>query len=236
MKQIAGRAVEQTTTELSISGKGGEQGSEFEAHLAERLTKNIVEELSARWNTLTSLAQNTATSPTPTTGSPPREATPATPAQSVKDFDERARAYQNRLQIQRLKKRMESQLAKAIGAITAAELRPNDDSNLPRTWDELIEYKDRTVAIDFRYASGLGIDDMSPFDRSIQGLFTNEEIACLVFMFLKPPAEPLKAHLEKRNQELGGRVRFLVATDEAQLQNDLSALLDRISNDLPPVS
>src|ERR1700719_3411950 len=99
LKQIAGRAIEQTTTELNTSGKVGGQESQIEAHLAEKLTKNIVEELSARWELLTRPGQGGAGSiatGNPSLSSPTQAATTASP---LKSFEEQAQQFQRERRI-----------------------------------------------------------------------------------------------------------------------------------------
>lgn len=180
LKQIAGRAVEQTTTELSTSGKSGGKGEEFDSRLAERLTKNIVEELSARWGSATIPSFQ---------GLPLASSSlPTSPPDPALAFEERLKKHRSRIRLQRERKRAQLRLSKVIDSISGATLEPSED-DLSHVWENMIRYKDKTVAVDFRYGSGA---DMAVYDRSIGKLFDHTEVDGLVFMFSKAPPDVVR--------------------------------------------
>jgi hypothetical protein len=229
LKQIAGRAVEQTTSELSTSGKVGGQEGEFEAHLAERLTKNIVEELSSRWESLTRSSPGGWNVPPSVVAGPLTPSVAGTPERPPKSFEELLRVNQRKREFERARKHMQWLLEKAIQSIPEARLEPNKGP-LSGLWEDTITYKGKQLAVDLRIKPPL---DAEQYDLSIQQLFSHDEVDCLIFSFGQPPSETVKEHLENRNRALGGRVRFVLATDERQLQNDVLAVLESVAAELP---
>jgi hypothetical protein len=231
LKQVAGRAVEQTTTELSTSGKSDVKSQEFDSRLAERLTKNIVEQLSAKWD---SLNRPAVASPGLTVGETNLAslANPSPPILRERSFEEQLRRQRSRLRIERQRQVLQAQLGRAVGSIAGATLTQND-LETGGYWENTISYKDKTIAIDFRYSS---VEDLSNLDRSIQDLFQHLEVNGLLFMFRKAPSDAVRKHIEKRNKELeeiNGAVSFVVAGQEPQLHDDLLAALEKATAELP---
>jgi hypothetical protein len=227
VKQIAGRAVEQTTSELSTSGKAGGQEGEFETHLAEKLTKNIVEELSSRWEFLNRPISSGAASvqnlAVPAVTVPPKP--------QMKTFVEQATEYKTRRAVQLFRLRLQSQLEQAIGSIPGAKIERNEGV-LGQIWENRITYKAKTSEVDIR---PIPSSVSGAYDSSIQKLFDNAQADCLIFLFGQPPAEEFKKYLEDRSRTLEGRVRFVTADGKQRFQNDLLAILESVAAELPSV-
>jgi hypothetical protein len=234
LKQIAGRAVEQTASELSASGKASPQESELESHLAERLTKNIVNELSSRWESLIRPAPSISSAPVsaPVSTTAAAVAAAASKAPPQKPFEEQARDYQRQTEIKRTRNRMQSLLETIVASIPDAKITRSQSNAL---WEDLITYKGKTVAIDMRVVPPMDTDEsrVAAYDGSMRRLFEHEEIDCLVFLFGKPPNEKMTQYLEARSRMLHDRMKFLVLADEEVLRNDLVALLESVAAGLP---
>jgi hypothetical protein len=127
LKQIAGRAVEQTTTELTKTVKEGAPKDSSESALAETLTKNIVKELSSR---LEGIARPSDTArPSPAHRSP-----------EVENLQQLAEQRDLRDKFNRFKKKMKSLREDALHSVHGAKLLSND-GEFPGTWDFIIEFK-----------------------------------------------------------------------------------------------
>jgi hypothetical protein len=226
VKQIAGRAVEQTTSELVASTKAGGQEVEFEAHLAERLTKNIVEELSSRLDVLNRPMSAGPASQPALAG----QTRPVPPQPPVKTFEEQAEEYKSRRAIQVIRARIQSQLEQVVASIPGAKVQRNEGL-MARVWENQITYKGKVSAVDIRLT---GNASPGAYDSSIQRLFDNTQVDCLIFLFGQTPTEILKRYLQERNNILDGRVRFAVSDGNNQFQADLQSILESVAIGLPP--
>ena len=224
LKQIAGRAVEETASELSKKSKEGVKETQTEAQLAEHLTKSIVRELSARFEGLEKAVQSTAVfrgGPFVGTATVAED----TEAARIAALEEQQKAQQRKLA---MKARL-ALLRKTIGAIPGLQLL---QEKIDGYWDYVLEYKDKKIALDVRLAKPSTGGLHASYDESIKRMLTNP-VDCLVFVFGQAPGEEFHQQMERRNKVLQGKIRYLAAQDESTLQNELVALLESVAAALP---
>jgi hypothetical protein len=226
MKQVAGRAVEETASELGKKAKEGVVDTQTETQLAEKLTQNIVRELSARFEGLERAVRGPSAQPLatstfqagtiPTFGTSYRNFQIEEPAETPEDT-ELKRRYKERTALAR----------KVIGSIPEAAVRPVPSSI--KFWDFLFAYKGKDFAMDTRLSPA---SQVSALDESIKNLVIHP-VDCLIFAFVSPPGEGLTQQLEQRNRVVGGRVRIVVGDDESTLHNELLGILESVAAALP---
>jgi len=221
MKQVAGRAVEETATELGKKAKEGVVDTQTETQLAEKLTQNIVRELSARFEGLeravrSPVPPSSVASAMPTIGTSFRDFVREEQADSPEDV-ERRRRYSERI----------LQIRKIIGSIPEVIV-PETRSTI-KLWDFLFEYKGKKFSIDIRLSPAVLI---SSLDESIKNLLSYP-VDCLIFVFASPPGEQLVRQLEQRDRVLGGRVKYVFGNDESALHNELLGILESVAAALP---
>jgi len=232
LKQVAGRAVEQATSELETAGKGAEKSAVPEANFAEKLTKSIVEQLSTRLESLTRPSQPTST---PTLVTAPESPNPllstAARLQTERDVDEQIKRYKRTRELDAAKKHLRELLERAVQLIPGANIEANNEP-LVKLWEYTVSYKGKRTAIDLRVMSKLP-KSMEPYDRSIILLLNETDVDCLLFVYARTPDQQISEYIEAKNRAIGGRVRFIVASDEHQLQDDLLAILESVAAELP---
>ena len=232
LKQVAGRAAEQVTSELSTTGKVNERPPESDPHLAEKLTKSIVEELSARLESLTRTPQfNLAQSPTTPTQRPNRPHSEPSPEHEP-DIDDLLMRYKREKELNTAKKEFEGFIEEAIHSIPEAKIQRNK-GELARFWEYTATYKGKSICIDIRIITSMLKSGMTTYDQSIIKLTENHTVDCLLFLFPNEPDEQIARYIDQKNKAAGGRIRFAVAADKHQLQNDLLAIFESVAAELP---
>ncbi len=222
MKQIAGRAVEETTSELGRKSKEGVIDAQTEAQLAERLTKNIVRELSSRFEGLETAVKGTVLSLRPTV---PDFAAATEARGRLRDLNPEEVEARRRAEL--IKKRMEM-VRKAVESIPEAQIGEKDPSN--NFWDYVLIYKGKKVAIDIRGSAALPLN--ASFDNSIKLILSNP-IDCVVLVFFGTVTDEAKRELDRRSNILAGRLKYISGADESTFQNDLLGVLESVSAALP---
>ncbi len=224
MKQVAGRAVEETASELSKKGKEGLVKPQTDTQLAERLTKNIVRELSSRIEGLERAVRSSVLPTQPfsldLTGTPGQHE--RSRLESVEEAEARRAAL--------VKKRTAfvRKVAEAIPEVKLEEV--SDSSPYTGLWDFILSFKEKKVAIDTRGSikSPLHIS----FDNSIKQLFSSD-VDCLLFVFFGKLSDDAKHELDRRTAMLGGRLRYLNGADESTFPNELLGVLESVAGALP---
>ena len=222
MKQIAGRAVEETTSELNKKNKEGVADTQTEAQLAERLTKNIVRELSARIEGLETAVRGTVLSshqPAFDIASTGQEAGHIREL-TTEQFEAGRRAA--------LSKRRLELVTKVIQSIPEAKIVEKDTSN--NFWDVVLIYKGKRVAVDIRGSASAPLH--ASYDNSIKLIFTNP-VDCIIFVFFGPIAEDAKRELDLRSNFMPGRLKYISGAEEGTFQNELLGVLESVAAALP---
>ena len=224
LKQIAGRAVEETASELNRKGKEGLTESQTDEQLAERLTKNIVRELSTRFEGLEKAVQSSVIF----RGGPLIQGTTVR-GETERTEEANAEEQERKRRVLALQARR-ALVQKAIEAIPGLTPRKREKPNT--YWDFLLDYKGKTIALDVRMRAPSSGPPHGSYDESIKVLFS-DPIDCIVFVFPEAPGEEFVQQIEQRNKILQGRLRYVVGQDEATLQNELVALLESVAAALP---
>jgi hypothetical protein len=208
-KQIAGRAVEETATELQKKGKEGTIDTQTETQLAEKLTQNIVRELSDRFAGLEILPrgqQKRITQPPIESEEQKLDQLREEIAQAMKS-EERKKAFQARLE----------HVKNAITAIPGAQLLPEPTEGY---WDFMVSYKGKKIALDVRTHPA-----QLPFPRtyedSIKAL-AKKVVDYLLFVLPSPIEQKFIEALEARNNVVNNKLKYIA------VENDLISLKDRL--------
>jgi len=217
LKQIAGRAVEQTTSELSKGGKEIEKREQFEPELVERLTKNIVGQLSARLEGLGSAAPVARVSRTQSPGEPQ-----SGEANLLDSIDKLKR----QLELSKRRETLRAAIQTAASAIPGATLQ-RAPTDAIRFWDYVVDYKGKKLAVDMRTLGVLG--DGSLYTDSIQQLATHSDTQYLLFLFAEPPSKGLSDYLDLVKDAFPGKIHVVATMDPKSLELELRAILDRLS-------
>jgi hypothetical protein len=221
MKQIAGRAVEETASEISKKGKEGVVEPQTETQFAERLTKNIVRELSSRIEGLENMVRGSLpTMLQPSLNIPSPGELGRTPEQTAHDLEAArlAEAAKKRTQL----------ITKVVQSIPEVQLLEKDKGNV--FWEIVLMYKGKKVGIDMRGKVSAPLN--TSYDDSLKFLFRNP-VDCLIFVFEEPATEPVKTELESRSKLVQGRIRYTFGNDESTVQNNLLGILESVVADLP---
>jgi hypothetical protein len=215
LKQIAGRAVEQTTSELTKSGKESQKPDHLEQEMAEKLTKNIVRELSAQWSSIG-----------PTLQRPPAPV-PATrqEAQSVEDRLRRSvRDLKRSAEASTSRQELRAGILAAVAAIPGAAVGGRVDSQ--EYWDYLVSYKDKKLAIDLRVSRESTNVDVESYEESIRGL-TRNNADYLLFAFSASLNPIMQEYFNLVQNAFPNRIYVTTTKDPSRLESDLRKILER---------
>lgn len=212
LKQIAGRAVEQTTSEMTKTGK------EPPKEELERLTKNIARELSAQWEQSFGASRESVS---------PRVAR-ATPAQPSGEARLRETLASIKKDVERRKQRdkLFRTFRDAVAEVPDAKL---EDTPFKRYWDYLMTLGKTRIGVDLRVSSSPKA--LETFTESIQELLKEGDTDYLLFVMASAPSNEIMNLIDAVNREFNDRVYLTVASDEQRLRQDIRSVLQK-----PPVT